>query len=54
MRIKSIVLSMLTLLAISATTMTLTACFGDDYPTDVPKNAVKSRFERPIQASSDV
>ena len=31
-----------------------TACFGDDYPTDVPKNAVKSRFERPIQASSDV
>ena len=31
-----------------------TACFGGDYPTDVPKNAAKSRFERPVQASTDV
>ena len=25
-----------------------TACFGGDYPTDIPKPGSKSRFERPI------
>lgn len=52
MRIKSIVLSMLTLLAISATTMTLTACFGDDDEPIVIPVSIYKQWQIPAAETS--